>query len=178
MSGQLSRRFTRFPFHVCAALLSAALMLASTSASAQVQTLTGGTAANSSLQQLATTGGTYMGPGTGYLTDPGNDTTGANGVAVPVLSGTHLANLAVHLAGAAGNDGSSGYNFAVCVTHGGVTSCPSTGVACSIIGSTSYCSDIAHSVAITAGDLVMIRAIAVGDASDKIAAKWSLQITP
>ncbi len=178
MSGELNRRFKLFRPGALVALLGAALMLASTSASAQVQTLTGGTAANSSLQQLATTGGTYMGPGTGYLTDPGNDTTGANGVAVPVLSGTHLANLAVHLAGAAGNDGSSGYNFAVCVTHGGVTSCPSTGVACSIIGSTSYCSDIAHSVAITAGDLVMIRAIAVGDASDKIAAKWSLQITP
>ena len=45
-------------------------------------------------------------------------------------------------------------------------------------GPVSSCADIAHSVAITAGDLVMIRAIAVGDASDKIAAKWSLQITP
>jgi len=118
-----------------------------------------------------------MGPGMGYITDPGNDASGTAAVAVPLLTAGHLANLAVQLGGAGGNDGSSGYNFTVCATHAGTTSC-SSGVACSVTGTANSCSDTSHSVAIGAGDQVMVKATAVGDASDKISAKWSLQITP
>ncbi len=166
-----------------ASLLGAALILITSTAFAQVQTLTGGTVANSSLQKLATSGGTYMGPGMGYLTDPGSDTNGSTTVAVPLLmpggaSNGHLANLAVQLSGPGGADGSSGYNFVVCVTHAGNPSCSSS-VACSVMGASTYCSDTTDSAVVSAGDQVMVRAMAVGNASDNTAAKWSLQqVTP
>ncbi len=183
MSERSRRKFKLLLSGALAAILAAALMLTSASALAQVQTLTGGTAANSSLQKLAISGSTYMGPGMGYLTDPGNDTAGAVTVAVPLLmpgtaTSAHLANLAVQLSGSAGNDSISGYNFVVCVTHAGSTSCSSSGVSCTLTGSSTYCSDTTHSIAISAGDQAMVKATAVGDATDNTGVKWSLQITP
>jgi hypothetical protein len=174
-------------FALSAAVASAILMIVGSSALAQVPTLTGGTAGNSSLQTLAVPGITYMGPGMGYLTNPGSDAAGAAGEAVPILmSGTanseHVQQLAVQLSGPAGGDSLSGYTFGVCITHGGNTKCAisGSGVFCAVLSGSSSCSDTNSNDAlvIKPGDQVMVKATAVGATPAYVAAKWSLEITP